>query len=327
MKIIKQLILALSKVKRLIRRNPINRKTKQYVKKFKHFSFSGINCKDYQNYEAVITRLYHTVEKGLSYEDNYYRAGFGKASINDLIITMKSYISNGYSEEKAFYRTSLDVLYKYVERNKKSGLIDEQLEKTISELPGSPNGLGGVIVIDKPQNPEMWTFEQLVKSRHSIRWFAEENINEDTIKKALSLAQYTPSACNRQGWKTILISNKLTISEILKNQNGNSGFGERINKLLLITADLRYFNNDRELFQPFIDGGMYAQNVLNSLAYYGLASVPLSASLTIEQEINVRRILKLNDSEELILFIGVGGYQSRNLTTRSERRTAEIKIV
>lgn len=167
----------------------------------------------------------------------------------------------------------------------------------------------------------------MVTSRHSIRWFSDEKINEDTVKEAIRLAQYTPSACNRQGWQTILVSDQKTIVEILKNQNGNSGFGDRIQKLLLVTADLRYFNSDREIFQPFIDGGMYAQNVLNSLAYYGLASIPLSASLTSEQEKNVRRILRLDDSEELILFIGVGGYKSSNVTTRSKRRTAEIKVI
>lgn len=327
MKIKKVARAILSKIMRILRGNPNDRRAKEYVKKYKEFSFSGIDCKSYQNYEAVITRLYHTVEKGLSYEGEQYRAGFGKSNINEIILCMNAYIKDGYSEEKSFYRTSLDVLHKYVEKNNEYGLIDEQLEKRISELPGSPNGLGGVIVVNEPQDTESWTFKELVTSRHSIRWFSDEEIEEDTVKEAIRLAQYTPSACNRQGWQTILVSDKKTIDEILKNQNGNSGFGDRIQKLLLVTADLRYFNCDREIFQPFIDGGMYAQNVLNSLAYYGLASIPLSASLTSEQEKNVRSILRLDDSEELILFIGVGGYKSSNVTTRSERRTAEIRVI
>lgn len=143
MKIKKVVRAILSKIIRILRGTPNDRRAKEYAKKYKEFSFSGIDCKSYQNYEAVITRLYHTVEKGLSYEGEHYRAGFGKSNINEIILCMNSYIMDGYSEEKTFYRTSLDVLHKYVEKNKEYGLIDEQLEKRISELPGSPNGLGG----------------------------------------------------------------------------------------------------------------------------------------------------------------------------------------
>lgn len=305
----------------------VKRKGKQYIFRYNTFSFSGTKCNSFQSYEAVITRLYHTVEKGLSYEGENYRPGFGKETIKCIITTMNEYITRGYSSDAMFYRTSLDTLHTYISKNREYGWSDAELEQQILSLPGIPNGMGGTITISSPEDPQSMSFKELMESRHSVRWFAEEEIDEETVKEAIRLAQLTPSACNRQGWSTVVIKNKEMIREVLNNQNGNAGFGDRIRILLLITVDLRYFNKDRELFQPFIDGGMYAQNVLNALAYYGFASVPLSASLTEKQEKNVRQLLGLNENDEPILFIGVGKYNNTNTTTRSERKEAEIRIV
>ena len=166
----------------------------------------------------------------------------------------------------------------------------------------------------------------MVKSRHSIRHFDAEPVDINVLKEAIRLAQFTPSACNRQGWKTRIIADKEKIKLILENQNGNRGFGQEIDKLLIVTADLRSQQKSRELFQAFIDGGMYAESILNSLFYYGIGAVPLSASLTPLQEKVVRETGNINDAEVLILIIGVGNYPNGSfLTTRSERKPIEVE--
>lgn len=64
-----------------------------------------------------------------------------------------------------------------------------------------------------------------------------------------------------------------------------------------------------------------------SLYYERIASVPLSASLTKEQEENVRKLLKLDPAEVLIMFIGIGNYPDECQTTRSERKPAEYTVI
>ena len=68
---------------------------KQYYKRARQYSFSSDACKDEHQYEALITKLYHAVEKGLSYEN--YRAGFGRGNIEQLMILLEQ-----YSEIRAF---------------------------------------------------------------------------------------------------------------------------------------------------------------------------------------------------------------------------------
>lgn len=297
----------------------------RYIKRFNSNAFTEGQCTEYGQFEASITKLYHSVEKGLSYRE--YKAGFGKQNIEKLILSMRQY-ADKYDVNVFFYQTALSVLWQYIEKNREYGLIDEELEKTVSSLPGEPNDKGGVISVSAPgKTVRTVGYKDFVESRHSIRQFSDEPVNAELIQRAVELAQFTPSACNRQGWKCKVVSDKELIKKVLANQNGNRGFGEGIDKLLVILSDLHYFSKGREVYQAFIDGGMYAMNVLHALHYYGIGTIPLSASLTIDQDENVRKLLRMEDSEILIMFIGCGNYPEGEVqTTRSERRTTKVEV-
>ena len=252
----------------------------------------------------------------------------GKDNIDKLITSLEQYAAKGFDTSTFFYETALSCLREYVQKNKDHGHEDPQLEQRIGKLPGKANDFGGSIIVSAPSHPENLTYEQLVKTRHSIRHFSDKPVDVELLKDSIKLAQYTPSACNRQGWKTRIVADKEKIKDILANQNGNRGFGQEFDKLLVVTADLRTQQKSRELFQAFIDGGMYAESVLNCLYSKGIGSVPLSASLTAEQDKNVRAIVGMDDAEVFILFIGVGNYPDGEfLTTRSERKPIEVEVI
>ena len=299
--------------------------TKVYYKNFKKYAFTSKKYKNEQQYEASITKMYHSVEKGLSYPE--YRAGFGRDNIESLIAAMTEY-SREYDVSAFFYKTALGTLKEYVRKNKEYGLDDPLLEARIDALAGEANDLGGIIEFEPyTKGSENFDFEDFVKSRHSIRHFSKDPVDIDAVKRAVGLAQHTPSACNRQGWKTRIIRDKKVLKTVLSNQNGNRGFGDEIDALLVVTGDIRYFNKSREVHQVFVDGGMYAMNLLHALNYEHIAAVPLSAALFYTQEKAVKQCLGIDDAETLILFVGIGNYPSKCVTTRSERRPAEIEII
>lgn len=303
-------------------REELEYKNKTYLARYEKYAFNGNKCIDEKQYEAVITRWYHTIEKGLAYSE--FRAGFGKDNLNALLTAMENYIADGYSPDAFFYRTALSALKAYQDKNAEYDCVNEELNDRISKLPGTPNEAGGAVnsgTISQEQVKQLG-YADFIYSRHSMRHFSEEPLDKDSLDRAIALAQHTPSACNRQGWQARIILDKTLIDKVLANQNGNRGFGHEFTGLILVTGDLRCFNRDRELYQVYIDGGMYAQSILNALHYEHIASVPLSASLISTQEENVRRLLKIGNSEELIMFIGIGNYPEDGLTARSERREA-----
>lgn len=298
----------------------------KYYKLFKKMSFVDCQCRSRTQFDASITRLYHTIEKGLSYEN--YRPGFGKENVEKLIESLEQYAEKGYDITVFFYETALSCLKAYIQKNKAHGYEDLKLEERIYNLPGKANECGGTIIVSAPKHPELLTYSQLITSRHSIRHFSNLPVDIGVLEEAIELAQFTPSACNRQGWKTRIIADIQKIKTILANQNGNRGFGQEIDKILVITADLRTQQRDREIFQAFIDGGMYAECVLNSLYCKGVGSVPLSASLTPEQDKNIRIAIGMDDAEIFILFIGVGNYPDGEfVTTRSERKPINVEVI
>ena len=312
-------------IKKALKGDLMTQSIKRYKNKFEKYSFIDCECSTKEQLEASIIRLYHTIEKGLAYEN--YRAGFGRENIEKLIFSLKQY-EREYGKDTFVFKTALSCLEEYKRKNLEHGYEDKEIEKWLDDLDGNPNDKGGTVFVKYPDESENMSFERLITTRHSIRHFSDEPVDVELLKEALRLAQFAPSACNRQGWRTRIIANKSKIEKVLKNQNGNRGFGHEIDKLLLITADLRSQQRNRELFQAYIDGGMYAECVLEALFYKGIGSVPLSAALTYEQECNVRKELSIDDAEVLILFVGVGNYPAEGVyTTRSERKPCEIEIL
>ena len=193
-------------IKKIVKGDRYKQQLREYQARYERFAFTDCQCESVEQYEASITRLYHTIEKGLAYEN--YRAGFGKENIDKLITTLEQYSENGYDITSFAYKTALSCLYEYVRKNKAFDYSDDELDKRIKKLPGVANDCGGCITVSEPDNPESFTYIELTTKRHSIRHFSNFPVDIEVLKKAIILAQHTPSACNRQGWRTIIIADK-----------------------------------------------------------------------------------------------------------------------
>ena len=73
-------------------------------------------------------------------------------------------------------------------------------------------------------------FDELMKERHSARYFQNKEIPEDTLKQIIKTALQSPSWCNSQAWNIYVASGK-TLSEIRniwisKNQEGVKGYSD-----------------------------------------------------------------------------------------------------
>jgi nitroreductase len=112
--------------------------------------------------------------------------------------------------------------------------------------------------------------------------------------------------------------------QLLKLQNGNSGFSESINKLLIITTDTKNFTK-LEGNQVFIDGGMFAMSLVYALHAEGIASCCLNTCVPYVDEKKIKRIGNIPTSERLIMMVGIGKYKENFKVAISNRiATKEI---
>lgn len=307
----------------LIKQKRMSEQIRNDKRRFDKHSFDTKTL-NFNQMEARLTKEYHSIEKGLSYSN--LRLGFGKQVLENVISLMKNYREQNFPLNTHVYRTALSTLYEYIRVHKENNYDVNDLEVIFKELEKDVkhSDTGGikyenrVDILEKSKQ----NFKEFSMSRYSIREYSSEPVSFTTIEKALSLATQTPSACNRQPWKVRVVEDPKLKKFIQDNQNGNRGFGDFIDKYLIITADVSYYDKGRERNQANIDGGMYAMNLLYSLHFYGVASVPLSASLSLKQEANLRGKFKIPESENFIMFIGIGNYSDEFKVTKSDRREA-----
>ena len=165
-------------------------------------------------------------------------------------------------------------------------------------------------------------FENFIKSRTSVRNFSDKEVLEKEVYKAVDIARYTPSVCNRQSWKVHYFGDRNKMNTILNLQNGNNGFTETINKLLIITADTKKFTK-LESNQVFVDGGLFAMNLLLALHAQNIASCCLNTCLPYVDEKKIKRIGNIPNSERLIMMIGIGKQKDSFEVAISERVAVE----
>nr|WP_244962219.1 nitroreductase family protein [Algibacter amylolyticus] len=162
-------------------------------------------------------------------------------------------------------------------------------------------------------------FESFVKSRFSIRDFSSEDVDVETIKRAVNIAKHAPSVCNRQSWKAHVYTKEEQILSLLKIQGGNNGFTKSINKLIIVTTNIKAFTT-LENNQIFIDGGLFSMNLVLALHSQGIGACCLNTCFPFTSEKNVKSVGNIDANERLIMMIGIGNIKDNYKVAISKKK-------
>lgn len=288
----------------------------------RYAKFSGaVSLKGKYKLSGKITAQYHVVEKGLTMPET--RLGFGKPNLMSLINNCKLYLSK-YGNDDQQVNHAICVILEYREFHQKlNHQLDNDLLKSISKLEESVYSCRASQQI--MMTKELYfqaiesSFPAFSDSRSSIRNYSAENIPMEVLEKAIALARNAPSACNRQTVRVHVFSDKETIVKMLNIQGGNRGFGHLANKLIVITAELGVFHGLYERNQAYIDGGMWAMNLLYALHYHQIAACSLNCSNSPEKDKNLSALGNIPKSEVFVMMISCGYVPSEFKVASSER--------
>ncbi len=322
-------ILPVFLVNRLIKIKQHATLLKNYIYDKKRYSkYSGTIALDSpKKLEARLIASYHVLEKGLSMPDP--REGFGKDTALYLIGMLDHYNQKKYDLNSGQYLSAIQVLDCYIDLQKKYNCNMDDVEAGLAKIRnGAKPTQGGSKEVTRNEliNQSTANFEKLANSRCSIRNFDNKAVDLDLIKKAIKIAQRTPSVCNRQSARVYIVKDKINVERISKFQNGNRGFRHLIDKLLIVTSDLQVFEGANERYQGFIDGGMFAMSILYALQYLGLGACALNWAVTRERDEELRQNVPIKDSENVIMFIAVGHLPKTLKVAFSKRRDVDQVI-
>lgn len=277
-----------------------------------YYKYSGTENPKFtkEAHKSELIFYYHKIEKGLSLK--YIKPFFGLKAVEYLIDSLCNYIyTYGFDEISQIAYANIVSYFKYhenLEDNEILGPLKEKFESLddYREDKGLLNEDYGINLVKKTDILVENNFNEVCFKRHSIRQFTNENIDMKLIYEALEIAQTTPSVCNRQANRVYIIDNKEKMKAALKYQNGNAGFDEEINKLLIVTSELNAFVTSNERNQPYIDGGMYSMTLIYALHSLGLGTCPLNLALDSDVDRELKQEINIPDNQVLIMMIAVG---------------------
>lgn len=266
---------------------------------------------DIRKMQYTLLRENHTIEKGMSIRNT--RRGFGQAKVTALIQRLRLYNRLYGSQDKSFLIYPLSTIKAYIVYQNQDKVDIPEIKKLYatlckeanisSDTIGVPAGIDRVLAANL-QKEAVGNFSSLLYSRHSIRYFKDELPSKELLEQALSLSSRTPSACNRQAWHTHIYFGD-DAHELLHMQGGCKGFCEDVHCCVVVTADMKGFLG-HEPFQCYIDGGLYAQNLINALHYVGLGTIPLSCGFMRRKLKRIQKKFGIPPNEVMIVIIGTG---------------------
>ena len=277
---------------------------KYNLKRFK--KYSGAFRKSKVSDISYLTWLYHVIEKGLAMPE--MRLGFGHGKIIELDEKISEFISL-YGEKKQAL-DAIEVLLEYDRVHCEAGY---QLPQDISMI---VNKWKAKYPLLKPVQQNVYSkdafwgnlnsdFPKFMKSRHSVRHFSGA-VSEQQIINAIELARFAPSACNRQPARVHIVSDKKLKEKCLALQNGNRGFGNLADKLLVVTGDLSTVLGGPEFFDLGTNVGIFIMNLSYGLHYNKVAHCILNWYALPKQDRALRDILNIPDEESVFAYIVCG---------------------
>ncbi len=307
--------------------NKTNRLLENYqydMERYLQHSTTELADRNAKQLEARIFADYHMIEKGLALKEP--RLGFGKDHIDSLFQYIEEYIAKGFTDKDQVLAAAFAVLAKYIKYHQARDYDVSEYEQRIRRYEGYLNqGVGGTRVFSKEEMiaHSKADFAEFSRHRYSIRNYSEEAVPLDSIVRAIELARKTPSVCNRQTCRVYILDDKEIQRKVLSCHEGNRGFGHLADKILLVTSDLHAFEGEHERNQPFIDGGMFAMSLVYGLHHEGLAACTMNWCATKEQDLKLREVLPIPESENVILLVTVGNLPDQFSVAKSYRKPVE----
>ncbi|WP_186378720.1 nitroreductase family protein [Sphingobium sp. B2] len=269
--------------------------------------------------KADVTKYYHMIEKGLALPQP--RPGFGQHAILDLSKKMqRAFDRNVLDQEMQF---AVDALAGYQQFNERVGVASAPFVGSTLDA-AKARGLSPraepTLARERPVGVDAQDMLAMIRSRHSVRQFADAPVPDEVLQQAAMAAQAAPCVCNRQASKVYFVRDPALKARLLACQNGNRGFGDTAPVLAIVTVDLHEFLEPSERYQPWIDGGLFAMNLLLGIHAQGYGACCLNWSALPAQDRSVRRIGLIPDNENVVMMMAIGALPDAFSVARSGRK-------
>lgn len=285
----------------------MNRVLKYNKRKFYKYAgaFQASKIRD----TAYLTWLYHVIEKGLAMPQ--MKIGFGQEKIRELCEKLETY-AREYGKDNVTYASGIGTLYQYKMTHQDIGFslptdIANAIDRLTQKEDADSTKMNGGYTRESFYKDEHAEYPVFASSRHSVRNFdTTKDVAVGELIDAIKIAQTAPSACNRQPARVHIVTDHEMIEKCLSMQNGNRGFGNLANKLLIITGDLQTILGAQEFFDLNTNVGIFIMNLSLALHYHEIAHCILNWYAMPKEDARLHKIVGIPEEENVVAFIVCG---------------------
>lgn len=147
-----------------------------------------------------------------------------------------------------------------------------------------------------------------IEKRRSIRKFLDKEVNINTVKEIIRLGTLAPTACNRQGWRFIIITDKEIMNKI-KN-NGGALFIPHAPVGILILYNK--FTNNIEYPDNVQSASACIENMLLAATNYRLATCWIN---DLPKKSYLHKLLGIPNRYDIVAYVTIGypAYQPKEV--------------
>lgn len=147
---------------------------------------------------------------------------------------------------------------------------------------------------------------EMAVRRRSVRHYLPKPVPREVVDKALVVAGYSPSACNRQPFVFRVFDDPALVRKVASIPMGTAGFYEGFPGVAVIVGQLRAFRNPRDRHLIYIDGSLAAMSFVYGLESQGVSSCCINWPEIAEKEEQMAQALGLAADERPVMLVSFG---------------------
>ncbi|MDZ5841076.1 nitroreductase family protein [Stenotrophomonas maltophilia] len=266
------------------------------------------SLKDPKSSSALLRRNVHRLEKGLLMRPR--RVPFG---LNYIEETVSAYCrASKAGVERTELAWARDVLNEYMDASPSHPKI-EPLRALVAEandeVAKNSNCRRMIPYIRDPNDAPAVTYDDLLalaKYRRSVRWFLARPVPRDMIDRAITVAGYSPTACNRQPYEFRIMDDPALVQQAINLPMGTGGFSHQVPAVAIIVGKQRNYFKERDRHLIYTDASLAIMSFVYALEVQGLASCCINWPDVEEREQKMEKFLRLEQDERPIMLVAIG---------------------
>lgn len=276
---------------------------------------------------SVLRRGIHRLEKGILSKPRrtVFALSYIRKTVRFYERAVRARSDNHELVPEEELRWAHDVLEKYFAITDHHPRIDAQRER-FEELPTPSFKSNGQPFrpykrdLSVPPSVNYEDLLELSKRRRSVRWFRQEPVPREFIRKAVDVASMSPSACNRQPFEFRVFDDPEIVDKVAKLPAGTKGFAHNFPAIIVLVGELRNYYGERDRHLIYIDASLAAMGFVYAAETLGLSTCCINWPDIEEYEQEADEVLGLEPDQRPIMFIAVGYPDPDGMVAYSQKK-------